>query len=423
MHIDTADQIPVSRKSTLFAMPLPVFRLVLMSTSGTLARCSSFGASEAQDMGLLAFVGEVVDITAIFPAGHALVVISPVVAGTNAMRITNEERTDPVVNTEVDDLSCRFMAQVTDASGQTSALLVLGTLQFLPASRVLLAAGLFLGNLAQVLVALSLERSNTAPRDNQRLPGIRRHCRQVNFSEIDGGMYIAGCVLLLLDLDTHMQFKPAIPDEGNRPALLWKSNGQNQSCTPSPHGKHNPPVFFRDRLRRPRDRVVSFCFVGVAHLHMRMGLPQVFGGLDVGKKGVDNHLNRLTVQGKTGFGRCLQCVSSRPTATLQARRFVQFHTAIPHLGRFHLSITQASKLGRRQDLQSVDFDGVHVYHRTMNTDSLQMGKTRSTHSLRASHCGWIPKYHRQPLTGEVQKATKRLVPSPRSETGLPALFR
>ncbi len=274
MHIDTADQITVSRKSAVLAMPLPVFRLVLMPTSGTLARCSSFGASEAQDMGLLAFVGEVVDITAIFPAGHALVVMSPVVAAPNTMWITDEERTDLVVNTEVDDLSCRFMAHITDSSGQTAALLVLGTLQFLPASRVLLAAGLLLGKLAQVLVTLSLERSNTAPRDNQRLPGIRRHRRQVNFSQIDGGLSMARCVLLLLDLDTHMQFKAAVPDEGNRLALLWKSNGQNQSGTPSPHGKHHSPIFFGDRLRRPRDRVVSFRFVGVAHLHVRMGLPQ-----------------------------------------------------------------------------------------------------------------------------------------------------
>jgi len=179
MHIDTADQISVSRKSALFAMPLPIFRLVLMSTSGTLARCSSFGASEAQDMGLVAFVGEVGDITTIFPQGHALVVMSPVVAATNAMRIADEERTDLVVNTEVDDLSCRFMAHITDTSFRASALLVLGTLQFLPASRVLLALGLLLGDLAQVLVAPSLERSNTAPRDNQRLPCIRRHRRQV----------------------------------------------------------------------------------------------------------------------------------------------------------------------------------------------------------------------------------------------------
>src|SRR5229473_5065290 len=261
-----------------------------MSTSGTLARCSSFGASEAQDMGLFAFVSEVVDITTIFPQGHALVVMSPVVAGTNAMRVADEEGTDLVVNTKVDDLSCRFMAHITDTSLRASALLVLGPLQFFPASRVLLASGLLLGDLAELLVSLSLERTNTTPRHNQCLPCIRRHRRQVNFSEIDGGMDVARCALLLLDLDTHMQFQTVVPDEGNRLALLWKSNGQNKSGTPSPHWKHHTPVFLGNRLRRPRDRIVSFRFVGVAHLQVRMGLPDLCGRVDVGKKGVDDHL-------------------------------------------------------------------------------------------------------------------------------------
>jgi len=33
----------------------------------TLATCSSFGASEAHDVGLLGFVGEVVDVFAVLP--------------------------------------------------------------------------------------------------------------------------------------------------------------------------------------------------------------------------------------------------------------------------------------------------------------------------------------------------------------------
>ena len=157
--------------------------------------------------------------------------------------------------------------------------------------------------------------------------------------------------------------------------------------SPSPHGKHHPPVFVGDRLRRARDRIVSFRFVGVAHLQVRMGLPQVFCGLDVGTKGVDHHLNRLTVQSKTAFGRFLQFVSVRPPGMLHPCRFVQCHTAIPHVGRFHLRIAQAAKLGRRQALQLVDFDGVHVENSTMNTNSLQVGKTRYTHYSISSHFG------------------------------------
>ena len=40
---------------------------------------------------------------------------------------------------------------------------------------------------------------------------------------------------------------------------------------------------------------------------------------------------------------------------------------------------------------------------------MQEGKTRWTHSCIAYHFVWIPKYRRQMLTGEVQKATKELM--------------
>ncbi|WP_374229094.1 transposase [Ktedonobacter sp. SOSP1-52] len=44
----------------------------------------------------------------------------------------------------------------------------------------------------------------------------------------------------------------------------------------------------------------------------------------------------------------------------------------------------------------------------MNESGLQVGKTRYTHYLIASHLVWIPKYRRRILTGEIQKETKRL---------------
>ena len=40
---------------------------------------------------------------------------------------------------------------------------------------------------------------------------------------------------------------------------------------------------------------------------------------------------------------------------------------------------------------------------------MQEGKTRWTHYSIAYHLVWIPKYRRQVLTGEVQKATKDLI--------------
>jgi hypothetical protein len=91
MHIDRTDEITVADKATLLAAPHPAFRFVLVSTSRTLATCSSFGASEAQDVGSFCFVSQVVDILAVFPQGHPLIVMTAIIAGTHTVRIADEE--------------------------------------------------------------------------------------------------------------------------------------------------------------------------------------------------------------------------------------------------------------------------------------------------------------------------------------------
>src|SRR5260370_41910991 len=108
MHIERTNQVTVADKATLLTVPNPAFGLVLLSTSGTLATCSSSGASEAQDAGLFRFVGQIVDVTAILPQGHTLIVMSASISIAHPMRIADEEASHLILNTEVDDLSCRF---------------------------------------------------------------------------------------------------------------------------------------------------------------------------------------------------------------------------------------------------------------------------------------------------------------------------
>jgi len=55
-------------------------------------------------------VGEIVDIPAVFPLGHALIVMASFVLTSDAMRITDEEGTDVLLLTEIDHLPGRFMA-------------------------------------------------------------------------------------------------------------------------------------------------------------------------------------------------------------------------------------------------------------------------------------------------------------------------
>jgi len=149
MHIATANQVSMTGEPALLAVPHPAFGLVLMPTSGTLATCSSFGASEAQDMGLFGFMGEIVDILAILPQGHALIVVSATISIAHAVRVADKETSHLMLNTEVNHLTCRFVPHVADTPFSTSAQLVLGTLQFHPPTRILLAVGLLLGKFAQ----------------------------------------------------------------------------------------------------------------------------------------------------------------------------------------------------------------------------------------------------------------------------------
>ena len=133
-------------------------------------------------MGLFAFMGEVVNIFAIFPQTHTLVVVFAIVTVTDTMRIANEERTYLILHTEVDDLPRGLVSLVTDTPFSTSALRVFGMLEFLPMAGILGTLALLLGNASELFRALSLEGTNTAPRDNHGFPCIGCHRRKMNFS-------------------------------------------------------------------------------------------------------------------------------------------------------------------------------------------------------------------------------------------------
>src|SRR2546421_9602123 len=73
MHIDGPDQVAMAGKTARATDPISVLGLMAMLASGTLATCASFGASEARDVSLFGFVGEIIDVFAILPQGHAAI--------------------------------------------------------------------------------------------------------------------------------------------------------------------------------------------------------------------------------------------------------------------------------------------------------------------------------------------------------------
>jgi hypothetical protein len=95
------------------------------------------------------------------------------------MGITNKKRPDLMFDTEVDHLSGRFMPLVTNTPLGSLAHFVLGSLQSLPSTRILLASGLPFRKLSELLGALMLEGTDPTSGHNERLGGRGSHGRQM----------------------------------------------------------------------------------------------------------------------------------------------------------------------------------------------------------------------------------------------------
>ncbi len=325
MHIDGANQITVAPETAGAADPVSVPGLMFMPTSGTAATGSSFRAGEARDVSLVRFVGQIINVFAIFPLAHALIVMLATIFVTYAMWIANEKGAHLVFNTEVDDLTGGFMAQITDAPFVALTCLVLGPLQLSPATGVLLAAALLLGKLTQLLMALAFERTNATTCNNERFSCIGRGSRQMDFSQVNRRLVLARSGFGAFAFEADMQFKAPIPDQGAGSGFFGQIKRQNQRLAPFPHWQNHPSLFLADGLSRPLDRIEAFGAPRILHLHLGMRLAKLTGGFDIGKKGMDHHLNRLTMQRKTALSGLLKLVASRPFGVLGTGQFMSLH--------------------------------------------------------------------------------------------------
>ena len=109
MHIDRAHEIAVAAKPAGAADPISALGFMSVPALGTPTAGSSFGAGEARDAGLLGFMGEVVDVLAVFPQGHPLIVMTAAIAVAHTVRVADEERADFVFHAEVNDLAGRLV--------------------------------------------------------------------------------------------------------------------------------------------------------------------------------------------------------------------------------------------------------------------------------------------------------------------------
>src|SRR5207248_9823875 len=155
-------------------------------------------------------------------------------------------------------------------------------------------ARLLLRQFAQALMALTLQATDTSPGDNQCLSGVGADSSKVDFSQIDRRLLLARSLLSLWDFYAYMQLKAMVPDQRTRPALLRQSKRQDDGFAPFAHRQDHPTLFLADSLSRPLDRVEPLRPPRILHLHVRLGLPKLPRGFDVGKKCSRDLLYRLT---------------------------------------------------------------------------------------------------------------------------------
>src|SRR5215469_16200385 len=222
MHIDRPHEIAMAAKPAVTADPVSPPGFVPMLASGTPAAGASFGAGEAQDARLLAFVREVVDVAAVFPLRHTPIVVPTAVPAAHAVRVADEERPDLLLDAEVDHRPGGFVPQIAHAPLGPATDFVFGALELLPAPGVLLAPGLLFGELAELPASLPFEGTDAAPGHNQGFARVGGHGGQVDFSEIYGRLDRAGSRFRLGDFDTDVQLEAPVPDKSTRSSVVGK---------------------------------------------------------------------------------------------------------------------------------------------------------------------------------------------------------
>ena len=190
VHVQAADDVAMAGKSTLgvLAHPVPPTDLLAVLAVRTPARGPPFGAGEAQDASLRTLLREVVFVLAVFPLAHALMVMPPAWLVAYAMRVPDEDRLDPFVLQEADDLPGRFVPPVADLPLGACPQPGLSTLQGARAARAFGATRLLALQLTQALIVAALEAADASPAHDESLASGRGYRRQVNFAQIDGSL-------------------------------------------------------------------------------------------------------------------------------------------------------------------------------------------------------------------------------------------
>lgn len=89
-----------------------------------------------------------------------------------------------------------------------------------------------------------------------------------------------------------MKLVAIIPHQLAGSRLFGNIHPQHKRWVPSTHWEDDTSPLSAHRLRRPRECVEAFVFIGVAHFGVLVF--EQLGCIDVGEEGMANHLDSLT---------------------------------------------------------------------------------------------------------------------------------
>ena len=184
VHIHASHDIAVATKATVPAGPITTRWLLAFPTRRTRAAGSPLTAREARQVGLCTFLLQVVDIFAILPARHPLVVMPTRILVPHAIRVADIHRLHAFLLAEVHHLPGGFVPLVAHLALRIAFGPLLGILQPSPALRSLLAPALQALHLPQRHIVPAFGAADAASGDHERLARIRRHRRQMDLSQV-----------------------------------------------------------------------------------------------------------------------------------------------------------------------------------------------------------------------------------------------
>ncbi len=190
VHVHRTYDIPVAFKSTGLASPVPPFGLMTMATYGTPAGRTTFVPGEARDAVLFRLLLQIIDIPAVLPLAHALVVVAAGVLAADPIRVADKEGFDAMGLAEIDHLARALVTQIPDAAILAQGQFRPRPAKLPPAPGAFLAAGALGLNLSELLAVVALQGADAAPGNNQRIPIVGSHSGLMNLAQIHSGVLV-----------------------------------------------------------------------------------------------------------------------------------------------------------------------------------------------------------------------------------------